>query len=68
MKIKVECYSGFKADERPLHFIIGDKMLEVEKIIEQWRTPAFEYFKVLADDRKTYLLKRDLVNDGWAIE
>lgn len=68
MKIKVECYSGFKADEKPLSFIIDDKRLKVEKIIDQWRTPESDCFKVLADDGQIYLLKHDIRNDGWAIE
>jgi hypothetical protein len=68
MNIKVECYSGFKADERPLSFIIDDKRLKVEKIIDQWRTPECDCFKVLADDGQAYLLKHDLRNDIWATE
>ncbi|MGA1842534.1 MAG: hypothetical protein ACMUIU_18120 [bacterium] len=68
MKIKVECYSGFKADERPLSFMIDDRRLYVEKIIDKWRTPEFDCFKLLADDGETYLLKHDPINDEWAIE
>ena len=68
MNIKVECYSGFKADERPLSFIIDDKRLKVEKIICQWRTPESDCFKILADDGQIYLLKHNFTNDEWAIE
>ena len=50
--IKVECYSGYKADEKPVSFSLYSKKLMVEKIIDQWRTPEFEYFKVMADDGK----------------
>jgi hypothetical protein len=54
--IKIQCYSGYKADERPVSFILHDKELMVEKVIDQWRGPEFEYFKVLADDGKGYML------------
>jgi hypothetical protein len=31
----------------------------VEQIMDRWRGPEFEFFKVLADDGKGYLLKYD---------
>lgn len=66
--IHVECYAGYKADERPVSFILDGKKLVVEKVIDQWRSPEFEYFKVLADDGKGYLLRNDLGNGEWALE
>jgi hypothetical protein len=66
--IKVECYSGYKADERPVSFIFDDSKLMVEKIIDQWRTPDADYFKVLAHDGKRYLLVHDNVKDAWVLE
>lgn len=66
--IKVECYSGYKGGERPINFSLDDKKLIIDKIIDQWRGPEFEYFKVLADDGKTYLLRHDERNGEWALE
>ena len=66
--IKVECYSGYKADEKPVSFSLYSKKLMVEKIIDQWRTPEFEYFKVMGDDGKGYLLKQDSRKGDWALE
>ena len=63
--IKVECYSGYKADEKPLSFSIDDKKFMIEKIIDQWRTPDSECFKILADDGGEYILKHDVRNDKW---
>ena len=40
----------------------------VEKIIDRWRSPEFEYFKVLADDGKGYLLRDDERNGEWLLE
>ena len=59
--IHVECYAGYKADERPISFVLDGKKLMVEKVIDQWRTPEFEYFKVLADDGKGCLLRNGSV-------
>jgi hypothetical protein len=66
--LKVQCYSGYKADEKPVSFSLDSKKLMVEKIIDQWRTPEFEYFKVMADDGKGYLLRQDNRNGEWALE
>ena len=66
--IKVECYSGYKADEKPISFILNGKKYMVEKIIDQWRSPEFEYFKVQADDDVAYLLRNDERNGEWTLE
>lgn len=66
--IKVECYSGYKADERPVSFILNDKKIMVDRTIEQWRTPDADHFKVMADDGKRYQLVHDTIKDGWILE
>jgi hypothetical protein len=67
-KIKVQCYSGYKADEKPVSFILDSHKRMVDKVIDQWRTPEFEYFKVMADDGKGYLLRNDEINGEWVLE
>jgi len=66
--LKVETYSGYKADERPISFIIHNKKLMVEKIIDQWRTQEYDYFKVLAEGGREYILKHDVRGDKWDFE
>ena len=66
--IRVECYSGYKADERPVHFLWRGRKFVVEKVIDQWRSPDSDNFKVLADDGKGYLLLHDNVSDQWVLE
>ena len=66
--IEVACYSGYKADEKPISFTLDCKKLMIEKIIDQWRSPGFDYFKVLADDGKGYLLRNDERFGVWALE
>ena len=36
MKLQVECYSGHKADQRPVKFWLGDAVLFVESVEDQW--------------------------------
>jgi hypothetical protein len=39
MKLRVECYSGNKADERPVRFYLGEQLRMVEEILDQWYGP-----------------------------
>ena len=55
MKIQVECYSGHKADERPVKFWLGDVVLFVESVEDQWYGPDDAYFRARADDGNTII-------------
>ncbi len=66
--IRVECYSGYKADEKPVSFTVKGTKHMVDYIIEQWRTPDLNYFKVLADDGKGYILTNDIIRGDWILE
>ncbi len=65
--IQVEFYSGYKADERPVSFILNGSKLMVDEIIDRWHSPDCEYFKVLADDGNRYLLKSNF-NGEWVLD
>ena len=66
--IHVSCYSGYRADERPVNFSLRGRKLEVEEIIDRWYGPHNSFFKVLADDKKVYLIKYDQDDDLWTLE
>ena len=68
MKIQVECYSGHKADERPIKFWLGDLVLFVETVEDQWYGPDDIYFRVVADDGNIYVLGHNEHNDDWTLE
>ena len=59
MRIHVESYSGYKAEQRPLRFYLGDRCLEVVQLCDQWYSPASDYFRVRAQDGEMYVLKHD---------
>jgi hypothetical protein len=67
-QIKVEAYSGYKADERPLYFVLDNLRLEVREIIDRWYGEEHDYFKILADDDKIYLVCRNRTSDLWTLE
>ncbi|MBJ6727233.1 hypothetical protein [Geomesophilobacter sediminis] len=65
--ISVECYAGYKADERPTSFVFAGRDLEIEAIVDRWYDVDGNYFKVRADDGMLYLLRHDLEVDGWEL-
>ncbi len=66
--IKVTTYSGYKANERPSSFTIGDQRLEVRDIISMWVEPEKDFFRVIAEDQKVYTISRHRKSDLWSIE
>lgn len=67
-EIRVECYSGFRADERPLRFAIRDHFFDVREVDDQWYSPDATYFRVLADDGNFYVLRHDEGRDLWTLD
>ena len=70
MNLRVECYSGFKADQRPVRFQLNGAVYFVEELLDQWYGPRDTYFKVRADDGNIYILRHDTSTpEGeWSLE
>jgi hypothetical protein len=67
MRVKVETYSGFKADERPTGFRLNERRYRVEEICDQWLGPDSSYFKVRADDQNLYIIEYRFASDEWSL-
>ena len=72
--IQVECYSGFKANERPLAFMYQGERREIQEIVDRWYEggldpgkPVIDYFKVRTTDGKIYLLRYLSAFDTWSV-
>lgn len=57
MIVRVECYAGSKAEERPVRFNLEEHDYFVEEVLDQWYGPDDSYFKVRADDGNLYILR-----------
>lgn len=70
MKLRVKCYSGPKADERPVRFQLDDREYLVEELLDQWHGRDDTFFKVRADDGNLYILRHKLsvTEDTWSLE
>ena len=67
-EIRVECYSGYRADERPLRFTLGEKNYEVADVQDSWYSPGARWFRVLAADGNVYVLRHDEAQDFWTLD
>jgi hypothetical protein len=70
MKVRVECYAGWKADERPVRFELDGRVYMVEEVLDQWYGPDSAFFKVRADDGHLYILRHRQWDDAdeWSLE
>jgi hypothetical protein len=70
MQVRVECYSGSKADERPVRFYLGEQLRMVEEVLDQWYGPDDISFKIRADDGNLYILRQSTSNAEreWSLE
>jgi hypothetical protein len=60
MKLSVECYSGRKADERPVRFWLEGRKYQVEAVLDQWYDPEYIFYKMRADDGNLYIFRQHL--------
>lgn len=65
--LNVICYSGFRADESPLRFFLGERKIEVTEVIDRWMGQDHQYFKVIGDDAATYILRHNTGSDTWEL-
>lgn len=65
--VRVECYSGYKADERPVRILFEAQTLEIAEIEDRWYSPGATYFRVLAENGDRYVLRRDEGQAVWSL-
>jgi len=73
-EIQVECYSGFKANERPVAFTYQGERRIIEEIVDRWYDggldsgrSVIDYFKVRTADGMVYLLRYQSELDEWSL-
>ncbi len=67
MAIRVECYAGYRSEQVPRAFWLGDRRLEALEVLDCWRGPDYRYFKVKAVDGNAYILRHDEARDEWTL-
>ena len=67
LPVRVECYAGYRGEETPRCFHIGDRRVEVTEVLDRWLAPEHRYFKVCGDDGNVYILRHDVTGDCWEL-
>lgn len=72
LPVKVECYSGYKADEYPVRFYLNNTRIEIQEVIDRWYQynknspfPAANYFKINTNGNKILILKQEIESGNW---
>jgi hypothetical protein len=68
VQIEVETYSGYRADERPLRFVLNGREYQVAEVEDRWYSPEATYFRVVAEDGNRYVLCHDEAQKIWTLE
>lgn len=70
--VTVECYSGYKVNERPAAFLDQGKRWEISEILDRWYEggvepdrPSVDFFKVKAHGN-IFLLRYAAETDTWS--
>jgi hypothetical protein len=70
--IKVVCHSGYKTDEYPTRFYLGQREYEISDVIDRWyqgerdpTVPVANYFKVQTRNGAEFIIKHEMANDAW---
>ena len=66
--VRVESYAGYRADERPVRFQMGERWLAIEEVLDRWYDPDAIYFRVRAEDGALYVLRHREPDDVWTLE
>ena len=67
LAIEVECYAGYRGEQTPRVIIFGEQRIEVAEVLDQWLAPTHRYFKLLAKDGHTYIIRHDVVTGRWEL-
>ena len=73
-QVDMECYSGHKANDRPIAFTYRGRRLEISEILDRWyegsinaSRPQIDYFKVRTADGQVFLLRYLSLFDAWSV-
>lgn len=65
--VRVECHSGYKAEERPVRIVFQGQTLEITEVEDRWYSPGATYFRVLTTSGDRYVLRHDDPQEAWSL-
>ncbi len=67
MQITVECYAGYRGEETPRRFRLGERYQDVTAILDRWLGPDHRYFKLMTNDGGIWIIRHDTVHASWEL-
>jgi hypothetical protein len=67
MGVEVECYAGYRGEQEPRAFRLGERRVEIVEIVDRWMEPGWRWFKCRASDGHTYILRHDEAAGEWEL-
>jgi hypothetical protein len=65
--VDVACHAGYRGEETPRRFQLGDGYVEVAEVVDRWLAPDHRYFKVHDTQGDLYILRHDVAADRWEL-
>ena len=65
--VQVDCYSGYKADERPVKLHLGGRTLHIVSVEDRWYSPGLTFFRVVVKGGDRYVLRHNEAQDVWSL-
>jgi hypothetical protein len=65
--VDVECHAGYRGEETPRRFRLGERQVEIAGVVDSWLAPDHRYFKVKDTEGDLYILRNDVVADRWEL-
>lgn len=65
--VDVECHAGYRGDETPRRFRLGERQVEITEVVDSWLAPDHRYFKVQDTQGDLYILRNDVGSDQWEL-
>ena len=65
--LRVECYDGYRGEETPRRFYLGERGIEVVAVVDRWLAPDHRYFKLEDAEGHRYILREETENHLWEL-
>jgi hypothetical protein len=67
LHVTVECYAGHRGEQTPRRFRLGERVFDIEIVVDQWLAPDHRYFKLRTADGEICILRHDVTSGEWEL-
>ncbi len=65
--VDVACHAGYRGEETPRRFRLGERQVEIAEVVDSWRAPDHRYVKGQDRQGDLYILRHDVAADRWEL-